>query len=63
MKKAISRLLIVALMVMILPFTTAQAATQQEELITTAKSLIGVPYVFGGTTPKGFDCSGFISYV
>ena len=24
---------------------------------------IGTKYVFGGTTPKGFDCSGFVQYV
>ena len=32
-------------------------------LIATAKSYIGVPYKFGGTTPSGFDCSGFLQFV
>lgn len=32
-------------------------------LIKTTKKYIGTRYVFGGTTPKGFDCSGFVQYV
>jgi len=28
-----------------------------------ARSFFGVPYVYGGSSPSGFDCSGFTSYV
>ncbi|QCJ41509.1 hydrolase [Bacillus sp. S3] len=32
-------------------------------VIAYAKQFLGVPYVWGGTKPSGFDCSGFTSYV
>lgn len=31
-------------------------------ILRAAYSVMGTPYVFGGTTPYGFDCSGFTQY-
>ena len=32
-------------------------------IISDSMQYLGVPYVFGGTTPSGFDCSGYVRYV
>ena len=41
------------------PTNTSKASA----IIATGKQYIGVKYVYGGTTPSGFDCSGFTQYV
>ncbi|WP_028392492.1 C40 family peptidase [Bacillus cihuensis] len=39
------------------------AQVKSGELVKVAKKQLNVRYVWGGTTPKGFDCSGFLTYV
>ncbi len=34
-----------------------------ENIISTAKKFLGIPYLWGGTSPKAFDCSGFTKTV
>lgn len=34
-----------------------------DSIVNFAKKQIGIRYKWGGTTPKGFDCSGFVYYV
>jgi cell wall-associated NlpC family hydrolase len=40
-----------------------QNSKRVDEIITFAKKFLGTPYVWAGSTPSGFDCSGFIKYV
>lgn len=35
----------------------------RQEIIAYAKTLLGIKYVYGGSSKKGFDCSGFVGYV
>jgi cell wall-associated NlpC family hydrolase len=39
------------------------ASTRGSSVLAIAARYVGIPYRYGGTTPRGFDCSGFTGYV
>jgi cell wall-associated NlpC family hydrolase len=41
----------------------AAAPVNGDKVVAYAKTLVGKPYKYGGTTEKGFDASGFVQYV
>lgn len=40
-----------------------RAPVHGEDVVRTAKRYLGVRYVLGGTTPRAFDCSGFVRWI
>ena len=46
-----------------LPVSRGASTATVRRLISSSFQYVGVPYWFGGTTPRGFDCSGFTRYV
>lgn len=74
MKRLTASLLAFAVLIpTLLNGTTVQAATTNakaifaghttEEVLAAAESGLGVPYVYGGSTTSGWDCSGYVTWV
>ena len=40
-----------------------RAPVHGDDVVRTAKRYLGVRYVLGGTTPRAFDCSGFVRWI
>lgn len=42
---------------------TSPPSRAQSRIVATALKYVGAPYARGGTSPSGFDCSGFVMFV
>lgn len=43
--------------------STASASGTRQQIVDYAATLLGCKYVYGGNSPSGFDCSGYVKYV
>ena len=43
--------------------STATGSATGAQILAEAQKYLGTPYVYGGASPSGFDCSGFVYYV
>jgi cell wall-associated NlpC family hydrolase len=46
----------------LLPFDPTKVGAPHKDVVAIAKRYLGVSYVWGGTSPSGFDCSGLMQY-
>ena len=44
-------------------FLGTQSGNIRDRIVSRAKRFVGIPYVWGGTSSKGFDCSGLVKRV
>jgi len=43
--------------------SSSSSSSRGQALVNTAMNYLGTPYVWGGSSPSGFDCSGLVQYV
>lgn len=58
---------ITAVFTVLILFSTALislgAFSLEEDILQRSQRFLGTPYVYGGESPSGFDCSGFVYYL